>query len=132
MTKLQFAILMNGTVSIAFSIVNLILINEGPTTENFMVPTVEGFLIAMVLVSVLPIDKWSSILSERSKISSARLALVITAFINVTVITFILSVQAMSFNKETLSIWLKQLPTFYLTALLVSFFTDRMIESLTK
>ncbi|MFC3927203.1 hypothetical protein ACVR05_10260 [Streptococcus caprae] len=132
MTKLQFAILMNGTVSIALSIVNLILINEGPTIENFMVPTAEGFLIAMILVSVLPIDKWSSILSERSKISSARLVLVITAFINVTVITFILSVQAMSFSKETLSIWLKQLPTFYLTALLVSFFTDRMIESLTK
>ncbi|MGT2750950.1 hypothetical protein ACVRXF_08655 [Streptococcus orisasini] len=54
MAKLKFDVVM----TVALSMVSLILLKQLLGILNFVIPTVEGFTIAMILASFLPLDSW--------------------------------------------------------------------------
>lgn len=130
--KLRFNIVMNAAVSLSLSLVTLLLLRQSPTIVNFLLPTVEGFLIAMVLVYLIPLDRWCPIWAKKIGIPPLLLTLVSIAFVNVTVITFILNAQANSITAETLGNWAKALPILYLTAIVASLLTAKSYERITS
>ncbi|MGT2754878.1 hypothetical protein [Streptococcus ovis] len=132
MEKLRFNIVMNTAVSVSLSLVTLLLLRQPPTAINFLLPTIEGFLIAMVLVYVIPLDKWCPVWAKKVGIPPLLLTLVSIAFVNVTVITFILNAQANSITAETLVNWAKSLPILYLTAIIASLLTAKSYERITS
>ena len=132
MEKLRFNIVMNAVVSLSLSLVTLLLLRQPPTAINFLLPTIEGFLIAMVLVYVIPLDKWCPVWAKKVGIPPLLLTLVSIAFVNVTVITFILNAQANSITAETLVNWAKSLPILYLTAIIASLLTAKSYERITS
>ena len=132
MEKLRFNIVMNTAVSVSLSLVTLLLLRQPPTAINFLLPTIEGFLIAMVLVYVIPLDKWCPVWAKKVGIPPLLLTLVSIAFVNVTVITFILNAQANSITAVTLVNWAKSLPILYLTAIIASLLTAKSYERITS
>ena len=54
MAKLKFDVVM----TVALSMVSLILLKQLLGILNFVIPTVEGFTIAMILASFLTLDSW--------------------------------------------------------------------------
>ncbi|MEX2783661.1 hypothetical protein AB3331_00525 [Streptococcus sp. H49] len=120
MEKLKFNSLMNGAVSVALSSVTLLLLGQSPTRFNFVFPTLEGFAVAMFLTAVLPLEHWGRAVAKKIKIPQMAGSLIITAFVNVTCITFILTFQQQPLTVGRLQLWAKTLPVFYLTAVSVS------------
>ncbi|MGT2924485.1 hypothetical protein ACVR0O_04685 [Streptococcus caviae] len=125
MAKLKFNIAMNAAVSVALSMVSLILLKQLPGIFNFVIPTIEGFAIAMFLTSFLPLDSWGKEIAKKIKLPEMAGALILIALVNVTSITFILNWQSHSLSQEAIIIWLKGLPVFYLTAIIVSMITAK-------
>lgn len=126
MEKVKFNCLMNAVVSVALSIVTLIILRQMPGVFNFLLPTIEGFAIAMVLTTVLPLERWGATLAQKMKLPEMLGSLVLIAFANVTCITFILNAQSNSLTAASILTWLKGLPIFYLTAIVVSMITARL------
>ena len=120
MGKLKFNGVMNAAVSLALSCVTLLLLKQGPDWSNFILPTAEGFVIAMFLTTVFPLERWGRSAAKKVSLSQMAGTLILTAFVNVTCITFILTFQQQPLTVSQLQFWAKTLPVFYLAAVTVS------------
>ncbi|AXQ78277.1 hypothetical protein DDV21_003875 [Streptococcus chenjunshii] len=120
MGKLKFNGVMNAAVSLALSCVTLLLLKQGPDWSNFILPTAEGFVIAMFLTTVFPLERWGRSAAKKVSLPQMTGTLILTAFVNVTCITFILTFQQQPLTVGQLQLWAKTLPVFYLTAVTVS------------